>query len=207
MDLSRGRTLYHAVGLGHYAHAGVHGRLFFHTCSNHRRLCHKKRHGLTLHVGTHQGTVGVVIFQEGDEGRCHGEYHLRGNVHVIEHAALILLSLFPVTTGYVLTDEMTFLVQRLVGLSHVVIVFLIRRHIYNFIGNHRILRVRVIDLAVRSLHESVLVDPGVAGQGVDQSDVGTFRGLNGTHSSVVGIVYVTHLESGPVSGKTSRSKG
>ena len=65
----------------------------------------------------------------------------------------------------------------------------------------------MIDLAVRSLNESVLVDSGIACQGVDQTDVRTFRRLDRTHSSIVGIVYVTHLESGTVSGQTSRSQG
>ena len=40
----------------------------------------------------------------------------------------------------------------------------------------------------------------------DQTDVRTFRGLDRAHSSVVGVVNVTNLESGTVSGKTARAK-
>ena len=103
-------------------------------------------------------------------------------------------------------DEVSFLVQRRIRLSHMVIVFLIRRHVDYFVRYARILRIGLVDLAVRRLNESVLVDPCVACKGVDQTDVRTFRRLDRTHSSVVGVVYVSHLESRTVSGKTARSQ-
>src|SRR5690606_19080181 len=41
------------------------------------------RHGLALHVGTHQGPVGVIVLQEGDQ-RCGNGHDLRRrDVHVM----------------------------------------------------------------------------------------------------------------------------
>ena len=102
---------------------------------------------------------------------------------------------------------MSLRIQRLVRLCHMVVIFLVRCHVNNFIGYSRVFRIGLIDLAVRSLHKSVLVDPCVGGQGVDQTDVGTLRGLDGAHSSVMGVVYVADLESCTVSGQTARSQG
>ena len=45
------------------------------------------------------------------------------------------------------------------------------------------------------------------GQVGDQTDVRTFRGLDRAHSAVVGVVYVTNLESGAVTGQTARAQG
>ena len=43
--------------------------LCFHTGSNYRSLCCKKRHCLTLHVGSHQRTVSIIVLQERNQ-RC-----------------------------------------------------------------------------------------------------------------------------------------
>ncbi|OQA30413.1 MAG: hypothetical protein BWY57_02856 [Betaproteobacteria bacterium ADurb.Bin341] len=41
-------------------------------------------HSLTLHVGTHQGAVGIVMFQEGNERSRHRHDLARRHVHVID---------------------------------------------------------------------------------------------------------------------------
>ena len=102
---------------------------------------------------------------------------------------------------------MSILIQRLIRLRHMISVLFVCSHIYNFIRNHRIIRITLIHLAVRCLYESVFVNSRIGSKGVDQTNVRTFRRLDRTHSSVVGIVYVTHLKSGTVSGKTTRSQG
>ena len=88
-----------------------------------------------------------------------------------------------------------------------VVIFLISGHIYNILGNAGIVRISFVDLAVRSLYETVLVDSCIACKRVDQTDVRSLRGLDGAHSSVMRIVYVSNLESGSVSGQTARTKG
>ena len=101
---------------------------------------------------------------------------------------------------------MSLLIQLHVRLGHMVIILLIRSHIYDLVGNPGILGIRLVNLAVRRLDKTVLVDSRVACQRVDQTDVRSLGGLNGAHSSVMGIMYISHLESRTVSGQTSGSQ-
>ncbi len=95
--------------------------------------------------------------------------------------------------------EAAVLIQLGTRLGYMVVIFFIRSHVDDFVGNAGILRVGLIHLSVGRLYKAVLVDPCKGSQGVDQTDVGTFGGLNGAHSSVVRIVDVSDLESGTVS--------
>jgi len=87
-----------------------------------------------------------------------------------------------------------------------VIILFISSHVYNFICNDRIHRVRLVNLTVWSLNKSIFIDSCVTCKRVDQTDVRTLRSLDRTHSSIMGVVNVTNLESGTVSGKSSRTK-
>ena len=206
-DFIRSGTLHNAGVLCKDADAGVNRRFSFDSRSYYRSLRRKKRNGLTLHVGAHQGAVGVVILQEGDHGGGHGEYHLRRNVHQINGTLLEGGCLFSEAAGNIVVDKVSVLIQRLVCLCHNIIIFLIRRQVDNLVRNPRIGRIALIDHPVGRLHKAVLVDPRIGRQRVDQSDVGTFRRLDGAHPAVVGIMNVTHLESGPLSGKTAGTQG
>ncbi len=199
-------ALHHAGVLRQHADTGVHRRLALDTGTDDRRLCGQKRNSLTLHVGAHQRAVRVVVLKERDHGGSHGEYHLRGYVHQVDVLLLELGSLLAETSGYVIVNEMSFLVQRLVRLCNDEVVLLVGGQVNHLVGDHRILRIRLIHHAVGSLHEAVLVHPRVGRQGVDQTDVRSLRSLDGTHTSVVGVVYVSHLESRTVSGQTARSQ-
>ena len=206
-DLSGCGALHHTCLLRYDADSGVNRSLHFHTCPYDRRLSCEERDRLTLHVGSHQRTVRIVVLEERDQSRSDREYHLRRNIHVIELVPLVFLGLFAVTTGYIFINKVAFFIQRRVRLCHMVIVFFIRSHVYNFVCDARVLRICLIYLAVRRLDEAVLIDPCISCKGVDKTDVRSLRRLDRTHSSVMGIVHVPDLESGTVSGKTSRSKG
>jgi hypothetical protein len=43
-----------------------------------------QRHGLAHHVRAHEGTVGVVVLQEGDHRGRDGHHLARGDVHVVD---------------------------------------------------------------------------------------------------------------------------
>ena len=92
-------------------------------------------------------------------------------------------------------NEVSLRVQRLGRLRDVVLILLVRRHVADLIGHDRILRIRLVDLPEGRLHKAVLIDPRVAGEGVDESDVGTFRRLDRAHSSVVRVMNIADLES------------
>ena len=190
-----------------HADTGVHRRLCLHACAHHRSLRGQKRNCLTLHVGSHQRTICVIVLQEGNQRGSHGKHHPRRYVHVVKHGPGILRSLILVTARNGIADKMPFRIQGLTGLSHMVIILFVRRHVYHFVGNHRVVPVCFINFAVRCLYKTVFINPGIACQRVDQTNVGAFRRLNRTHSSIVGIVHVSDLKSCPISGKAAGAQG
>ena len=177
-DICRCGTKYCTCFSCNNAYTGVNSCLGFHTCTNNRSLCCKKRNGLTLHVGSHQRTVRIIVLQERDQGCSNGEYHSRRYIHVIEHVLLVLLCLLAVTTGNVLMNEVSLFIQWLIRLCYMVIIFLIRCHVYNLIGYTRVGRICFVDLSVRSLYEAVLIDPCIGCKGVDKTDVRSLRSLD-----------------------------
>ena len=66
------RHIIDGAGLsGNHTDTGVHSRLRLHTGSHHGRLGKEKGHCLSLHVGTHQRTVRIIVLQERNQRRCH----------------------------------------------------------------------------------------------------------------------------------------
>ena len=102
--------------------------------------------------------------------------------------------------------KMSFLIQGLIRLSNHELIFLVRSKVYRLIGYHRVTWICLVHHQVRCLDEPVLVDSCIGSQGVNQTDVRSFRGLDRTHSSVVGIVYISYLETCTISGKTAGSQ-
>ena len=100
------------------------------------------------------------------------------------------------------------LVQRLVGLSNDVLVLDVSGHILDLVGDDLVdeaalLVVGLLDLAVRSLNEAVLIDLGVGCQIGDQTDVGAFRSLDGAHTAIVAVVDVADFEACAVTAQTA----
>ncbi len=60
--------------------------------------------------------------------------------------------------------------------------------------------------AVRALEEAVLVGARIGSQGVDQTDVRTFRRFDRANTTVVRRVYVTHFKAGTLTGQTARAE-
>ena len=68
-DMSSRHVLHNTVFLSQHADTGVFRCLLFHTGSDNRLFSDHQRHCLSLHVGTHQGAVRVVVLKERDQ-RC-----------------------------------------------------------------------------------------------------------------------------------------
>ena len=155
---------------------------------------------------------GYIIYRTGL--LCHhthtgvnGSLHFLGRyIHVIKHGLGIFLCLFTVTAGYGIPYEMPFRVQGLIRLGHMIIIFLVSRHIHNVFRNPGVSRIGFVNLTVGRFHETVLINSCIACQGVDQTDIGSFRSLDRAHSSVVGIMYVTYLETCTVTAQTTGSQ-
>ena len=184
--------------------AGILGRFMLHSGSYNRSLGHQQRHGLPLHVGSHQRPVGVVVFKEGDHRGSNGYYLLWRYVHIIDHFPREQIDLTAhASGGYLHIHKVAFRIQRFIGLSNDFILFVISGQVMNFICYPSC---GFIYNPVRSLNKSIFIDHSIGGERSDQPDIRAFRRLDRTHSSIMRMVDVTYFESGSFSGKTTRSQ-
>ena len=181
------------------ADAGISCSLLLHAGSDNRGLGCDQRHTLTLHVGAHQCTVRVIVLKERYERCCDREYHPGRHVHVLERGSRERRGLRAVTSGCIVVCNVAILIQHGTCLCNMVVILFVRRHVNDFVGNARSVRILLINLAVRSLDKAVLVDLRIGCQRVDQTDVRSFRSLDGAHASIVRIVNVSDLEACTVS--------
>ena len=169
-----------------------------------RRLGAQERNGLALHVGAHQSPVRIVVFHKGDHRRGNRDHHLRGDVHQIHAVLFHHHDLVAVAAGDAVVEQAAVFVHRLVGLGDIEALLLVGGHIAAFGGNHAGF---LIHDAVRRLDKAEVVDLGVGGEIGDQSDVRTFRRLDGAHAAVVAVVHVADFEVRAVAGQTAGTEG
>ena len=206
-DLISLNALHATVVASQNHHAGIHGGLIFHTGTDNRRIRHHQRHSLLLHVCAHECTGVIVVLKEGDHSGGNRHHHLRRHVHIINASGIDGSDLGGLAGGDLRVDEAAVLVQRLVCLRDDVAILHVSGHVYHLVSdavNGLALRVRLMDnLTVGSLDKAVLADTSVGSQIGDQTDVRTFGGLDGAHTAVVGVVHVTNVEGGTVTGQTA----
>src|SRR5690606_34150207 len=186
---------------GHDADTGVTGDVALHAGTYQRLVGAQGRYSLTLHVRTHECTVGVVVLEERNQRGGNRDDLLRRNVHQGDVFRRLDGEFVEVTNCYQLIDQLAAVVQGSRGLSDDVISLFNGRQEHNLVGD-----LAFLDHTVRAFQEAVLVGAGVGRQGVDQTDVRTFRGLDRAHAAVVGRVYVTDFEAGALTGQTARAE-
>ncbi len=112
-----------AVALAEDDRAGIARGDALHAGADQRSFAADQRHSLALHVGTHQGAVGVVVFKERNQAGGDGNELLRRNVDVIHFIAMLQDEV----TGLAAVDEFggdaQLFVERNVGLGDDVLVF------------------------------------------------------------------------------------
>ena len=194
-------VLHHAAALGNGGYAGVDGNSTFHTGTYQRLISAQGRNRLTLHVRTHQCTVGVIVFQERDQGRTDGNHLLGGYVHVVNLVAAEQARFAFATAGNQIVYETAFVAQVGVRLGNNEVTLFNSRQVMNFVGHHA-----VGHFTIRGFEEAVFVSLCVHGQGVDQTDVRTFRGFDWADATVVSRVYVSHFEARTFTGQTTRAE-
>ena len=177
------------------------GRLDLQARGHQRRLGDQQRHRLPLHVGTHQGAVGVVVLQEGDQSRRHAHHLARRHVDVLHLVDRRHREVAVVAGDDRVADQLA-VVDRGVGRGQLRLVLLVGAEPLDLVGE-----LAVLDLLVGSDQEAVLVHAGVNGQAGDQADVRAFGGLDGADASVVGDVHVADLEARPLAVQTAGAQG
>ena len=148
--------------------------------------------------------MGVVVLKERNEGCSHGSHLVGGYVHIVHFLFAHKREIGLKTALDAFIQKFAVVTHINVGKSHVLGLFLLCAHILPAFGAEVHLSARY--LAVRGLDETKAVDAGVHAQGTDKADVRTFRGLDRAQAAVVGVVHVTDLEAGAVTGKTSRAE-
>ncbi len=128
----------HADDLAHHVGqhnlAGVERRLLLHARADHRHVRLQQRHGLALHVRTHQGAVGVVVLQEGDQRGRDADDLPRGHVHEVDALHRGEAELLVAARGDARGAKLAALVDLGVGLGDGEVVFLVGRHVGDFFG-------------------------------------------------------------------------
>ena len=198
-----GYMLYYTIIFCQNTYTRVTSCFILHTSSNNGLLGHHQRHSLTLHVRTHQSTVGIIVLQEGNHCSCNGNYHLGAYVHEVNLFTLNFQNLITTACIYTRTNKTAFLVQRLVGLCYNVLILQVSSHINYFVGYTTS---STVYLAVGCLNEAIVVNLCKGCQVRNQSDVGTFRCFNGAHPSIVAVMYVTNFKARTVTAQTTGAK-
>ena len=141
-----------------------------------RRLAAHERHRLLLHVGAHERPVGVVVLDEGDQGRRDRDDLLRRDVHVVHLAGGDEVDVAALAAHqHVVLAETAVGSERGVGLGDDMAVLLVGGQVVDRLGDPA-----VVHPAVGGLDEAELVDARVGGEGADQADVRALGGLSGS---------------------------
>ena len=181
--------------------AGIAGHHFFHAGADQRRFRPQQRHGLALHVGAHQGAVGVVIFQERHQGRGHRDQLLGRNVDELHLVRRRHDEVSALAAGDQLVGQAVAVVDGRVGLGDGVFRLFHRRQI-----DHLVRQMLVDHPAIRAFDEAIFVHPRIGRQRIDQADIGAFRRLDRADAAVMGGVHVAHFEAGTLTGQTTRAQ-
>src|SRR5882762_8561332 len=122
-DDALGVDLVHdAVALAEHDRAGIAGGDALHAGADERRFAANQRHGLALHVGAHQGAVGVVVFEERDQAGGDGNELLRRDVDIVDFIAMLQHEVSGLAAVDEFRGDLQTLVERNVGLGDDVLV-------------------------------------------------------------------------------------
>jgi hypothetical protein len=175
----------------HHGDAGVDGHRALHARAHQRGFRTQGRHRLTLHVGSHEGAVRIVVLQERDQGSGHRHDLLRRHVHEVDLVGGRQGELVLRAAGDQIVGELALLVQSGVRLRNDVLAFLDRRQVIDLVGHPA-----AFDAPIRRFQEAVVVGARIYRQRVDQADVRTFRRLDRADPAVMRRMHVAHFESG-----------
>ncbi len=181
-----------------YNSTRVHSCPVFHTCTHQWRICPQEGHSLPLHIGTHQSPVGIVILQKGNQGRCHRDDLLGRHVHEINFLSRDQKNLVFVSGRDLLVYKSSIISTGLVGLGNDKFILPICCEVFDLICNSA-----SYHFPVRRLNKTKLVHSRKRAHGADEADIGALRGLNGAHSAIVGVMYVSHFKTSPLAAKAT----
>ena len=119
-----------SFGSGH-DRTGIARHALLKSGGNQRRFGDQQWHCLSLHVRPHQGTVGVVVFQEWNQRSGHRNELLRRHVHEVHFIRLHVDKLTTSPANHTLLGEHPLVIHRRVSLSDEISLFTIGCEIVN----------------------------------------------------------------------------
>ena len=173
----------------------------FHASANQRRISADQRHRLTLHVGTHQRAVRVIVFQERNQSRSYGHKLLRRNVNRRHFFRLHQAEITTLTDGDQFILESAIAIHIGIGLRHDQTLFFHRGQIAGIAHN-----LPILHQAIRRFDEAVFVHLGKSREGIDQADIRPFRRFNRADAPVMRRVHIAHFKAGTFTRETTRAK-
>ena len=122
---------HYTVALSGNLGTGVPDKLAFETRTDYGSFCTKQGNSLAHHVRPHKRTVGVIVFQERNQGCGNGCYLLRSDIHQIDlirsHDREV-----GVLTGFdLVTDKLTVIIQGSIALCDYLAFLFLCGHIYD----------------------------------------------------------------------------
>jgi len=200
-DAGRIHAFHHSVPPGGHYGPGIPGHDRLHAGAYYRDGGSHQRHGLALHVGAHEGTVGIVMFQEGNERGGDADELIRRNIHVVDLFRFDGNEIAALAGGDHLPDKPAILVQRTIRLGDDKIFLLDGSHIADLVEDPP-----VFYQAIGGFDKSELVDPGIGGKRDDEADIGPLRCFHRADPPVMGGMDVPDLEPRPFPGKAAGSQ-
>src|SRR5581483_2492615 len=101
----------------HQDGARIAGDALFQAGGHKRRFGHEQRDGLALHVGAHQGAVGVVVLEEWNQAGGDRNELLGRNVHVVHPGGLDVDEVALGAASDAIGQEIAFVIDGRVGLG------------------------------------------------------------------------------------------
>ena len=161
----------------------------------------EERHSLTHHVTTHEGTVRIIVIEEGDQRSGDGADLHRRHVDQVDVIGIHDGEVRSVTALDLTIKERPIVTDIRGKLRH--------RHVLLRLGGVvpdagvAEVYLAAIDLEVRRGEEAHVAHLGVDTERGDQTDIRTLRGLDRTETTVVGIVDVSHLKPCTITADTA----
>ena len=159
-----------------------------------------KRYGLLLHGACHEGAVDTVLFNKWNHRCGHTENFFVNSVHVGNFARHNLRWAEVLTSGNIFINEFAILVELSTGIGNYHVFLGSGIYVYDFIGN-----LTVLNDAVWSFDEAVIINTSVGSKVQHETDVATFWRLNRTDTTVVGWVSIADIEACAFTSKTTRT--
>ena len=180
---------------------GVNSHCSFDASTDNRFFRTKTGNALTLHVGTHQRTVRVIVLQERNQRSSNGYDLCRSHVHVLNAFGTHQNEFALITAADKLVAQVALVIDGSVSLSNNVVAFIDSREISDLVGD-----MTVNHFSVRCLKEAVVIQTRIKSQRVNQTDVRTFRSFNRANTAVVSRMHVSNLEACAFTSQAARAQ-